>query len=468
MGLRSKKDAAGSPAKSVKKSDTASKAKDAGSNKSLSSKTTTASKKVKTVEKNQVSSKSDSGDKAMVNKSVLEKKEIKKLLQKGKERGSISFDELNDGLGPEVNSVEEIENVIALLAESDIEVIEDPSKEFPDMMVRDSDEEFEEETVEDEAEFSEFAKGNDPVRLYLSRMGSVNLLTRDGEVDIAKRIEQGEMEVLDSVLGTTICLAEILELGDRLKKGKIRVKEIVKENEPGEDGQTIEFDEPKVTERALRIMGELKVLRDRFEEQTKKSDKAKGQDRSGKMMEHQERLVELQSEIVMQLRDLKINKRQIDRIVQRIKVLVRRITKAEFELANIERMTRENSNNVLKELRAARDSNDRMMVLAKKWHQPVEVLQEWYRTIVMAIHRVKRVEEEAAVDVEAVVFAEPLRALTRRSLGALLGDLHPFCDRLAGITLQAGFDAGEPFLLAFGQDRFRRSLLRLFTADAHR
>lgn len=400
MGLKSKKDTpSGTPAKSVKKNDTVSKPKNMASNSSESNTSTVGSKKVKNVEKSQVPKQSENSDKAVLTKSVLEKKEIKKLLQKGKERGSISFDELNEGLGPEVNSVEEIENVIAMLAESDIEVIEDPSKEFPDMMMRDADEEFEEDGVEDETEFNEFAKGNDPVRLYLSRMGSVNLLTRDGEVDIAKRIEQGEMEVLDSVLGTTICLAEILELGDRLKKGKIRVKEIVKENEPGEDGQTIEFDEPKVTERALRIMGELKVLRERYEEQAKKFDKTKG---TGKAMEHQERLAELQAEIVMQLRDLKINKRQIDRIVQRIKVLVRRITKAEFELANIERMARESSANVLKELRAARDSNDRMMVLAKKWYQPVEVLQEWYRTIVMAIHRVKRVEEESAVDVETL------------------------------------------------------------------
>ncbi len=398
MGLKSKKDSAFSSGKSTKKSDTASRAKDIKPKSELG-KATLASKKVKTVEKNQVSSKVEERDKTMITKSVLEKKEMKKLLQKGKERGSISFDELNDGLGPEVNSVEEIENVIAMLAESDIEVIDDPSKEFPDMMMRDGDEEFDEETVEDETEFNEFAKGNDPVRLYLSRMGSVNLLTRDGEVDIAKRIEQGEMEVLDSVLTTSICLAEILELGDRLKKGKIRVKEIVKENEPGEDGQTIEFDEPKVTERALRIMSELKLLRDRYEEQNKKYEKAKA---TPKAMEHQERLAELQSEIVMQLRDLKINKRQIDRIVQRIKVLVRRITKAEFELANIERMSRESSSVVLKELRAARDSNERMMVLAKKWYQPVEVLQEWYRTIVMAIHRVKRVEEEAQVDVETL------------------------------------------------------------------
>jgi RNA polymerase primary sigma factor len=345
--------------------------------------------------------KGDAADKSLLAKSVLEKKEIKKLIQKGKERGSISFDELNEGLGPEVNSLEEIENVIAVLAEADIEVIDESTKGFPDLAPRDGDEEYEEEiSADDEAEFAEFAKGNDPVRLYLSRMGSVNLLTRDGEVDIAKRIEQGEIEVLDSVLGTSICLGEILELGDRLKKGKIRVKEIVKENEPGEDGQTIEFDEPKVTERALRIMGELKTLRDRYEEQRQKADKLKGLDKSAKVMEHQERLEELRSEVVMQLRDLKINKRQIDRIVQRIKVLVRRINKAEFELANIERVTKIPSHQVLKELRQARDSNEQMMALSKKWHHSSDVLQEWYRTIVMAIHRVKRVEEEAQVDVE--------------------------------------------------------------------
>jgi RNA polymerase primary sigma factor len=142
-------------------------------------------------------------------------------------------------------------------------------------------------------------------------------------------------------------------------------------------------------------MTDLKTLRDRLEEQIKKSAKSKG-------LEHQERTAELRTEIVNLLRDLKINKRQIDRIVQRIKVLVRRITKAEFELANIERITKEASHQVLGELRAARDNNDGMLVLSQKWHQPMEVLQEWYRTIVMAIHRVKRVEEEAAIEVETL------------------------------------------------------------------
>src|SRR5579871_6293877 len=86
-----------------------------------------------------------SDEKLVLSKSVLEKKEIKRLIQKGKERGSISFDELNEGLGPEINTLEEIENVIAVLAEADIEVIDEASKGFPDLMPRDSDEEYEDE-----------------------------------------------------------------------------------------------------------------------------------------------------------------------------------------------------------------------------------------------------------------------------------------------------------------------------------
>ena len=402
MGQGTKKKLSGKDVKKVHPKKTTSPKEDMKNSSKDKPQKRVAPKKNET-DKSQPQSKGDIVLKSDLAKSFLEKKEIKKLIQKGRERGAISFDELNEGLGPEVNSIEEIENVIAVLAESNIEVIDESSKGFPDMMSRDDDDEFDEENVvEDESEFAEFAKGNDPVRLYLSRMGSVNLLTRDGEVDIAKRIEQGEMEVLDAVLGTTICLSEILELGDRLKKGKIRVKEIVKENEPGEDGQTIEFDEPKVTERALRIMGELKILRERYDEQLEKASQAKDLEKSSKIIEHEERLQELRSEIVMQLRDLKINKRQIDRIVQRIKVLVRRINKAEFEIANIERITKSPSHEVLRELRNARDSNEQLLSLSNKWRQPTEVLQEWYRTILMAIHRVRRVEEEAQVDVDTL------------------------------------------------------------------
>jgi RNA polymerase primary sigma factor len=336
-------------------------------------------------------------------KPLTERKDVLRLISKARARGSISIDEINDALGPDIAKMEELENIIAMLAEAEVEFVDDQMRPAGEASGK---EEGEELLVDAEAEApvesEDFAKGNDPVRLYLRKMGSVNLLTRDGEVEIAKRIEEGELEILDAVLGTQICLSEILDLGDRLKKGKIRVKEIVKENEPGEDGQTIEFDEPKVTERALNIIQELSTLRDALISQMASKKVAEKAKRAGKVMEHDERIAELQAEIILLLRDLKINRRQIDRIVQRIKVLVRRVNKVEFELANIERRVNLASHIVLRELRLNRDSNDKMQALARKWKVNVETLQDWYRTIVMAVHRVKRVQEEAMVDIQVL------------------------------------------------------------------
>ena len=78
-----------------------------------------------------------------------------------------------------------------------------------------------------------YSKTNDPVRMYLRKMGSVSLLTREGEVEIAKRIEEGERRVLQVVLNSAIAVEEILELGEKLKKAKIRVKDVVRDLDDG-------------------------------------------------------------------------------------------------------------------------------------------------------------------------------------------------------------------------------------------
>lgn len=352
-----------------------------------------------------VNAKSEPAAPAVASSKVFERKEIKRLFTKGKQKGSVSLDEINDSLGSDVTKVKDLEDLIAFFIESEIEIIDEVGAvggrerfELGDLVPS-----ADSEPAPAAGEVTDFNKGNDPVRLYLRKMGAVNLLTREGEVEIAKRIEEGESEVLDAVLGTPICMIEILELGDRLAKGNIRVKEIVKENEPGEDGQTIEFDEPKITERALKIIGELAHLKDALEEQYRKKDFAESRGNKSKVVEHEERTAELHSEIIHQLHDLKVNKRQIERIVQRIKVLVRRVSKVEFELAVIERRVKEPSYLVLREIRAARDSMELLEVLGKKWKNvPVSTLQEWYRSIVMAVHRVKRVQEEAQVSVETL------------------------------------------------------------------
>src|SRR5207245_9494093 len=95
------------------------------------------------------------------------------------------------------------------------------------------------EVVEEEEEEKEddkdddfdggYSKTNDPVRMYLRKMGSVSLLTREGEVEIAKRIEEGERRVLQVVLNSSIAVEEILELGNKLRADKCRVKEVIRD-----------------------------------------------------------------------------------------------------------------------------------------------------------------------------------------------------------------------------------------------
>ena len=332
---------------------------------------------------------------------MSERKEMKRLVLRGKDKGFVTFDEINESMPPDVTTMVLLEDTIALLAENEVEVVDDAMKmgeaqaaPVKGQLVEST------ETQEETVDYAEMSRGNDPVRMYLRKMGSVSLLTRDGEVEIAKRIEEGELEVLDAVLGTPICMAEILDLGDRLRKGKIRVKEIVKENESGEDGQTLEFDEPKVTERALKIVGNLQRLKK--EHDLINEELADPKIAAKRREEAKKQATSSLAEIVAELRDLKINKRQIDRIVQRIKVLVRRVNKAEFEVQAIERQANADAVFVRAELKKGREDEALLNRVSKKWGADLDTLLEWDRTIAMAINRVKRVQEEAAMDLETL------------------------------------------------------------------
>ena len=155
---------------------------------------------------------------------------VKRLIAKGKERGYITFDELNAVLPSEQNSSEQIEDVMAMLSEMGIQVVESEEQEDGDTPAKP-------EKAEDEEEGEEKASGNvdeaslgrtdDPVRMYLREMGSVELLSREGEIAIAKRIEAGRDMMIGGLCESPLTFRAIIQWHDALKAGRMLLRDIV-------------------------------------------------------------------------------------------------------------------------------------------------------------------------------------------------------------------------------------------------
>jgi RNA polymerase primary sigma factor len=175
---------------------------------------------------------------------ALEEKydQVRQLIAMGKERGYLLYDEVNDILPPEVHSSEEIDDLLSTFERYGIDVYEDLSSAKAALAASDSTEviEVKEEASSEDGELDltpgTLEKTNDPVRMYLREMGTVPLLTREGEVAIAKRIERGQLLVLKTITRAPLILKELLQVGEDLRNGSRSIKEIV------------QFDDEELTE----------------------------------------------------------------------------------------------------------------------------------------------------------------------------------------------------------------------------
>ncbi len=155
---------------------------------------------------------------------------VKRLIARGKERGYITFDELNAVLPPEHNSSEQIEDVMAMLSEMGIQVVEaEEAEETEALPVKPEKAEDEEEGVEPAGNVDEanIGRTDDPVRMYLREMGSVELLSREGEIAIAKRIEAGRDMMIGGLCESPLTFRAIIAWHDALKAGRMLLRDIV-------------------------------------------------------------------------------------------------------------------------------------------------------------------------------------------------------------------------------------------------
>jgi RNA polymerase primary sigma factor len=152
---------------------------------------------------------------------------VKQLISIGREKGYLTYEEINDVLPPEIVSPEEIDDIMMTFGEMDIDIVDSRQKKPKRVLPRKEDGEgFDiERSLGIESELS--GKTDDPVRMYLREMGSIPLLTREGEVEIAKKIEEGQQEVTRAALNTSLAVREVLNLADKLKQNKNDLRELI-------------------------------------------------------------------------------------------------------------------------------------------------------------------------------------------------------------------------------------------------
>jgi RNA polymerase primary sigma factor len=259
--------------------------------------------------------------------------EMKQLIDLGKEKGFLTYEEVNDLLPPDIVSSEQIDDVMSMFGEMDIEIVDSVQKvKIPKVkMGMEEEEELEGEQEEQEFEPGALGRTSDPVRMYLREMGSVSLLTREGEVEIAKRIEDGERDMASVILNTPITIKEIIALGERLRKCQIQPAEISKEVEE-EELEEDEEDHQKI--RMLSVIDEIKALDLRMEgvlaqlEQSGITAAARN-----KILAEQQEIKSLLAELVKSLR---LRDRHIEKISLRLKELSSKVEGVLHEAAEIE------------------------------------------------------------------------------------------------------------------------------------
>jgi RNA polymerase primary sigma factor len=252
----------------------------------------------------------------------LIKEEIQRFIKVFKERGPLAVEEINELLPAEIIAPSVLDTFMQALEVNGVEIIEPPENKKEDeedqFFLGDPDKEAKEEEEEEEKESEGDAKSNDPVRLYLRKMGSVSLLTREGEVEIARRIEFGEREIVRAITMSPIGTNEIIQLGKRLDEGRIKIKAIFR----GLEDEETQYDEQEYIQKIHELIGHVKKYQKKAAKafQTLKESPHKSPAAEAASKE----LAVINTELMENFESINFNRKTINRIVIKFKNLVGR------------------------------------------------------------------------------------------------------------------------------------------------
>ena len=338
----------------------------------------------------------------MSTRSVDSEKLKKQLIAFGKKKGHITHDELQALLPPDLIDPSEMGKWQQLLVAEGVQVVsKEDAKNSAKARVATRKAMPKRYESEDE---DEQARTNDPVRMYLRKMGSVSLLTREGEVEIAKRIEEGERRMLEIALLSPVAIPYIFDMYDRIKRGQVRIKDVLQISNPADNGppgsandgipvnQEAAFENlQKQLEKIRRHQKEIEKLKEQL---VVGAEKKPSDDKLDKVLQqvddHRRASVEA-------IHDMNLAKRPIDGIVEELTQLVERVSRAERDLSECERRAGMDLKELRKLFKDVRLSEEEEFKLCRRLGLHPSELHEVEARMRLASKRIRQVEQETGV-----------------------------------------------------------------------
>ncbi len=314
--------------------------------------------------------------------------EVQQLIDMGREKGFLTYDEVNDMLPANMVSSEQLEDVMSMFGEMDIEIVDSDSKVTSS---KDDDIDDDDDESEVELEAGTLGKTSDPVRMYLREMGQVALLTREGEVEIAKRIEEGEALVTKVVMRTPIAAREVLQLLEKLEKGQVGVSDITRDYDDEEGGEA----EGKQRGRLMDLLEKLRPLEQQMKEIHEALQGDPAAKKRQKLEEQESASHNLRIEI---LREIRLKDFQVAKIVDRLKDMGTQVKKGQAEITDCEGKVSRPHAEISTYLTRMRQSDEDAHAVADELKVSGDVLLSVEKRLQAAERKFKRVKQESGFE----------------------------------------------------------------------
>jgi RNA polymerase primary sigma factor len=294
-------------------------------------------------------------------KQKYEGKDLQGLVDLGREQGYLTFDQVNDFLPQDVTSPTDLRSALESFEDMDIKVLDDVPSDGVETDLETEVKEEAEEVAEPATPADTLSESSDPVRLYLKEMGNFQLLSREQEVEIAKRIEAGEKEVEEEVLRSPVALDYVIEMAELVESGDADLRDIFEEAEEQTDSD--EERGPEANEKQLKKLRvatkklvALRVQMIKAEEKLKKRSKTNGKSK----LDHDKPYVRLRDAAKRELHRLELSRHLQDAIINKMRRMLQESRSALAMIQNYEAATGRTKTQLIRE---AGEAEDRRHVL---------------------------------------------------------------------------------------------------------